>query len=291
MKSVTFLVHPEDKYLGSSVLRADQLCKICSSLFADEDYRFSVSYEFRKIREQLVVLSKSFLVKASSEDLRLLHLNRNFLAADWLDYKIRDDISSILDAFISSSRAQNLYFKQKFLTTPVVNITHHVDLRIPDVRCLDDKLRIGYFGNYSNARFYDLFESSIDLINAWDANDSTWIAKLNNYNCHYIVRKSNSWDGLKPFTKGFIAAHCGAVVIADRDDAEAVAYVGEDYPFLFTINTREDFCLVLGTMRKAFKSSAWYVALKKMEILREATSPFALKAELRNLLLLGEHKP
>ena len=49
---------------------------------------------------------------------------------------------------------------------------------------------------------------------------------------HLIARPSLDSGRFKPFTKGLIAAHFGAAVITSADDAEAIHWLGPDYPYI-----------------------------------------------------------
>jgi hypothetical protein len=260
---------------------------ICQFLFADEPFSFSVCSNYDELREQLVVISKSFLVNAKVAEIDKMRENGNILVGDWLDYRVRKDVSLRLNALISSSKSQHAYFCQEFPATQVFHITHHVDLRMPSIDRADLALRIAYVGNPSNARFKDQFGESIEMIDAWDGKQVSWMYRLQNYNCHYAVRTSQKWDGFKPFTKGFIAAHCGAVIIVDEDDIEAGHYLGSEYPFRLKLRDATDLQRAIRFLSDSFRTPVWELALEIMKEVRKATGPRVLRMELQKLLRLA----
>ncbi|MEN6541191.1 hypothetical protein, partial [Parvibaculum sp.] len=63
--------------------------------------------------------------------------------------------------------------------------------------------------------------------------------------------------------------HCGAVVMAQRDDAEAVANLGADYPYLFDIRRGRDIVDCVERVSESFGSQSWNLAREKVAALKE----------------------
>jgi hypothetical protein len=95
-----------------------------------------------------------------------------------------------------------------------------------------DRLRVGYFGLPRNTWRPESLGGLVDLVAMDTATvEMDWLELLPRYNCHWIVRRrARAHDGWKPFLKGFVAARCNAVVVAMRDDDDALQYLGDDYP-------------------------------------------------------------
>jgi hypothetical protein len=90
-------------------------------------------------------------------------------------------------------------------------------------------------------------------------------------------------DGFKPFLKGFIAAHCGAVLVVSASDREATSYLGEDYPFRFSIEDGDDARAALAEVKRGYLSAAWGRALETVRAVRERSSPGWIRQELLQL--------
>jgi hypothetical protein len=75
-----------------------------------------------------------------------------------------------------------------------------------------------------NAAFAGSLGDAVTFIHT-DTNqayDAEWIKKIHHFNAHYALRANLGIDGFKPFTKGFIAAHCASPVIVRRHHRPSV---------------------------------------------------------------------
>ena len=125
-----------------------------------------------------------------------------------------------------------LELSRQYPARPAYLVTHHVNPQIPRVTPPTDRLRTGYFGTPLNTILPAALGSMVDLIGIDPYNPETsWMAAMHRYNAHWIVRRRQSFDGWKPFLKGFIAARCKSIAIVARDDGDAAHYLGDDYPF------------------------------------------------------------
>jgi hypothetical protein len=207
----------------------------------------------------------------------------NRIYADYLDLQVNPEQVAFVDTLIASSQEQNRFFLDRFPEKRVHHVTHHVDLRIPDITLKAGDFRCGYFGYPQNAGYLDRLGDVVDMVDASNPKDTSWIDKLPSYPCHYAVRQAQQCDGFKPFLKGFIAAHCGAVVVVSASDREATSYLGEDYPFRFSIEDGDDAAAAMAEVRRGYRSVAWGRALETMRALRERSSPGSIRQELLRL--------
>jgi hypothetical protein len=101
--------------------------------------------------------------------------------------------------------------------------------------------RCGYLGAQNNCLFPIELQKLGDLELLTDVQvfaSDPWRDDLrhwaNSINVHFIARPSEqiSVSRLKPFTKGFLAAHLGAFIIGARYDNENSYWLGDDYPWL-----------------------------------------------------------
>lgn len=232
VRDITFLFHEEFSGTGSTILRGQQLSQIVSEKY-DGVRSVSYSSEISDIRNQLVVLNKGFLKKATPEQLNTLGKN-NLLIADFVDEPPKRDLVAEVDGLMASSLLGYKDYLNSFPDIPAFHVTHHVDTRIP--RCENsrsDVFKGCYFGELVNTVRDDEIEEFIDF-NLVDTSKQAddWIEKIPHYNFHYAFRQTRGIDGAKPFLKGFVAAHCGANMMIQKSAGDASFYLGTDYPYL-----------------------------------------------------------
>lgn len=289
MRDVVFLVGEKFRTFGSSLLRGEQLCRICTAAFPDRGTRFRVAYEPQGISGAVVVLSKMMALTAGAGALRELRARGNTLYADYLDGQVPAATAPLLDGFIASSRAQENHLRARFPRQRVVHVTHHVDLDIPAIEVPQDRFRCAYFGDPGNARYARQIRARLDFHSTSGAKQE-WIEKLRLYNCHYALRSRwytpwnlRYWAGFKPFTKGFIAAHVGAVILVGRHDAEAIGYLGAGYPFICDTSSLASVTAALDAAERSFGSETWQAAVAAMRALKAASGLPQVEADLAEL--------
>ena len=86
---------------------------------------------------------------------------------------------------------------------------HHVNRLIrPSVPPVD-RLRTGYFGELANTVRPAALGGLVELVGInTSRREESWIARLPEFNAHWIIRQRRDIDGAKPFLKGFLAARC-----------------------------------------------------------------------------------
>jgi hypothetical protein len=115
-------------------------------------------------------------------------------------------------------------------------------------------------------------------------NDSAWIARLPEFNAHWIIRRRRPIDGAKPFLKGFLAARCGAVVISAREDEDALHYLGDDYPFFVRSLEPADLEADMVRIAAGFGGPEWRRAQAIMARVAARSADAVVAAEFRAMI-------
>jgi hypothetical protein len=108
--------------------------------------------------------------------------------------------------------------------------------------------------------------------------------RLCEFNAHCALRASQEPGAFKPFTKGFVAAHCGVPVIVGAGDEEARHYLGPHYPFVIGEDSVESVRAHLVRFAGAFGTSVWTLAAETMRQVAARSEQQHVKAELRVFL-------
>jgi hypothetical protein len=277
--------------LASTELRGRQLALIAptSAGLSDWSVDFVIGHDFE---DSIVVLTKGFLAAASLELLDTMKQRANVLIGDFVDLKPDGTVVELLDGLIASSHRQLDHFRSAFPQKPCHMVTHHVDLRIDAATPPVDMLRVGYFGELFNARHRPELAGAVDFIETNTRQpDPAWMARLPFYNCHYIVRAEQAaeqaYEGFKPFTKGFVAAHCNAPVIARRSEGDAPFYLPEDYPyFVEEPASPEQIIEMIDMMKHSFQGPQWNSACAAMREIRERSSALTVAHEIYTMISL-----
>jgi hypothetical protein len=286
-RKVVFVIDPRWEG-GSTLLRAQQLCQLCRWVVSGQNVSFSLVQDATRVADSTLVLTKSYLAYAPLLELEKHRQRGNRIYADYLDLQVNPAQVALVDTLIASSQEQNRFFLERFPEKRIRHVTHHVDLRIPDIALESGDFRCGYFGQPSNAGYLDRLDEVVDMIDATNPKDTSWIDKLPSYPCHYAIRKAQQWDGFKPFLKGFIAAHCSAVVVVSASDREATSYLGKDYPFCFSIEDGDDAKAAMEKVKRSYRSAEWHRALETMQAVRQRSSPGWISQELLRLFVDNE---
>jgi hypothetical protein len=222
----------------------------------------------------VVVLNKSFLAVASPTQVVALKARGNAVLADFVDGPVDPELCQVVDGFLASSYTQERFLHAGFPDKPTFRVLHHADLRIPR-DCVDSAAaRVGYFGKAYNGLHLDRLSTDglCDPFEAGQFDAPDWMSRLPEYAVHYAVRVRHDFDGFKPFTKGAVAAKCGAVVLAERDE-ETELNLGADYPFLLSSTDYEDVREAIIQMKASQGGPEWRLARAAMLDLRRRTKP------------------
>jgi hypothetical protein len=320
---VTFLSNPESLqlYFGSTLLRGCQLSKLLASRLSD---RYCITFATDcKQTDGIVILTKGFLATSSLRSLADLRASRNLLLADPVDLEMSaadlTALASRIDGFVASSKQQMITLKSRFPDKPVHLVTHAVDQRLPVFVPPGDKFRLAYVGLRTNCRHADELEHFWDIVETpTDASTDRWITRLDQFNCHYALRRAQesvrlgsfikelfkrppepivskpfigaafgrpqALIGFKPFTKGFTAAHCACPILTERRESDAQFYLPDDYPFFLTGGNWSEVSEVIMRVRQEFGSTSWRYAADVMRDVRDKSSPDHIANEFATML-------
>lgn len=269
---------------ATTFLRGKQLSGLVAAAYPD---RFDVIYthDVDSVHDQVVIVTKSMLSTRSTEAIAEIRA-RNILAiGSWDDVMPEPGHVAALDAHMTLSIRQTLALNRLFPATPAFLVTHHVSTQVRPSRPPQDRLRTAYFGDLINTERPETLAGMVDLvgINTARVNDS-WLDALPHYNCHWIVRRWQPWNGWKPFLKGFVAARCGAALVVTRDDGDALHYLGDDYPFYAPSLAPADLEMTMAHVAAAFGGSEWHRALDIMRQVRARSTDAQVCADFRVMI-------
>ena len=266
---------------GSSFLRTTQLWQLSKAAFEDAGISSQAASGLAH-RDSVLILNKNTLLAMTPWRLRRLKRRNNILVADPLDGKVAAARLQCCDLLLAASLTQEDALRVEFPDKPVAHVGHHVDLRLPTVSPPTDGFRLGYFGEIGNAAFSGSPDLPVEFVAVATnrANLTGWMEKLDRFNAHYALRETQTFDGFKPFTKGFVAAHCGCPILIGSDDTEARRHLPADYPFVADTASVESVAAAIDRMRNAFGGSEWQKAIAAMAEIRSQTSPDAIAAQL-----------
>jgi hypothetical protein len=271
-KSLVFLASEDTPYKGTKFLRVRQLCEIAQSRLPGVEVRAAT--DAQAISGAVVILNKSFLARVSPEQVRRLKARGNAVLADFIDYRPRGSICRAVDGFLASSHGQERCLRAAYPDKPTFRVLHHADPRIAAGCAEGAGPQVGYFGHFANAKHINRLaaEGLCDKFYVDLPEETQWMERLPHYGVHYAVRARKLFEGFKPFTKGVVAARCGAVVLANRDE-ESEASLGEDYPFFVSSTTFKDVRAAIARIRESHGRPEWRAAQAAMNRLAESCSP------------------
>lgn len=280
---VFFIYAERYKKRGSTIMRGQQLAKIFKTHYGNY---FRVGYRpiSLRYRNSILILTKCAVMDITTEHIKMLRGRGNRILLDFVDDPMNLDKAHAANAVIAASWEAHDNYNQLGLRSFTVN--HHVDLRLQqNSKNLATGFRCGYFGELVNTIKTDAISKYVDFIQVDTGRQTNdWLDKPIRYSLHYGIRANNT-IGFKPFLKGFTAAACGANIIIQKDQTEAIYWLGEDYPFLIKPNPAEkDITNMLSHIQTTYGSDEWKSALNKMEKIREATSDKSIATELYNAI-------
>nr|WP_317267847.1 rhamnan synthesis F family protein [Arthrospira sp. SH-MAG29] len=273
---VIFLYHPQFATSGSTVMRGKQLSSLVRENVLDNRSVFYTSDD-QEVSGKILFLTKGYLQLSTPELLENLKKRDNIILADFVDSVPKPEIVDFIDVMVAASFSAYIDYSKKWPKKNLHYVRHHVDPRIsmPKYDNLSKATRIGYFGEIVNTIKSDKIADSVDFyrVDTSTDNSTDWLAHISEYNCHYAVRKTRKIDHHKPFTKGFVAAHCEANIIIQESATDVKYYLGVDYPYLLPDNPDEGEVLyMLQRVKEEYRGSEWNYGLKIMKDVRERSS-------------------
>jgi hypothetical protein len=285
-KRLTWVCRDKFSAVASTLMRGHQLADIARR-HLDGKAQIEVVDETRVVeqRNAILILTKGFLKEATTDQLEQLKRQGNVVCADYVDDPEREDLHAAIDVYLAASIRQYIRCSELYPDKPVHLVSHHADPRLGGIEGPKDYCNIGYFGEIVNARYASELQGKIDfcLVNTKFA-EAGWIPRLGHCNVHYAVRNRRPIDGLKPFLKGFTAAHCRANIIVPKAEGDAIYYLSSDYPYLLEDESLPSVLDMIARVKASFGGDEWHRGLEIMESVRRRSSPEQIASELETLL-------
>lgn len=283
--SIHFVYAEQYREFGTTVLRGEQLSKIAQRALGQKVYFTSTDYRYKNCT---LFLTKRAIESLSSKGLKRLKGKGNCLIFDPVDWVMGEKWLEYCDILVPISQQMlDLYKKKLPPLQKMVLVDHNVDSRL---KTLDwskppAKLKTGYFGELRTTFLTPKIKQRIDVFPVDNGHQNDyWMKQLPNYNFHYAIRQKLSFYPIKPFIKGFTAAHCGANILIQSSQKEAVRWLGKDYPYLLHGRpTQKNILAMLDDIEKSYGSKEWKRGLDIMSGIREKTSEEAIGKQLVEL--------
>jgi hypothetical protein len=264
-------------------MRGEQLSRLAAVALPGRTVRYTALGT--DLRKSVVFLTKGALKAMTMPLLESLKSNGNVLLFDLVDETPPPIVQDYADVIVAASYTAFLELSRLYPHIRVALVNHHVDPRIAlqNITPPTDRLRTAYFGEQVNAILSPQIEDRLDVVHIDTSRESSaWIDRLGDYNLHYAVRATRDLDHFKPFLKGFTAAHCGANILIQDSQIEALHWLGSDYPFLLQGPvTDETILAALAHLQDSFGGALWQDGLARMRDVYERTTPARIGAELR----------
>ena len=216
------------------------------------------------IKNECVILTKFAAINITNYDLNLLITNGNSIFVDPIDAEIDLKRFQNIHAFIASSFRQYEYFKNE--TNNLVELVYHAsDLRLKKIKSQNQNFSLGYFGSLSRIP-NEL--TSIDFLTVIKTPLSfepklklpRYSSSLSIHSAHLAVGTIMPKLVFKPFTKGLVATSVGSVTLVSRDDFEAKALLGNNYPYVAVDSKKSSVLEAAIYMKETFLKSEWLTA-------------------------------
>jgi hypothetical protein len=224
----------------------------------------SRSSNILSLKNSIIILSKFAVESISSTELTTLVKNNNSIFIDPVDSKL--EISKFHGdcTFIASSFEQNNYLKT-LTKTPVELIYHSSDLRLKSLRAQNDTFAIGYFGNLSRILPDYKKLDKLSIIKTPLSYElrrvlPRYAPDLIKYSAHLATGTVPPKYIFKPFTKGIVASHVGALSLISQNDQEGVSLLGQNYPYVAHSNSTKSVSEMIDYMQKSYMSKEWKLA-------------------------------
>ena len=310
LPKVRFVYRRSSRYRGSTLLRADQMCRIAKAHLSDR-YDFATlpipgmrfawqrAWWARRQEKAVFIFVKDAIDRLDRESLAALRKRSLGICLDYVDrdlFQLRPDS---VDVHISCSIAglealDHLVAASTDADKPsgarARLLLHNTDERLLTLRFAPpDHARLVYFGGPSNTILTERARGMVDVISAELSEDMERnYRRIVDYNAHYCIRPVESALPIervyKPFTKGFTAAVCGANVLVNEGVDDAVALLGKDYPFLVKAVDEGSIDAGLDAITNAYGTAEWRYGLEVMNGLKQRVAPATLAGDLKCIL-------
>ncbi|MEM7507240.1 MAG: hypothetical protein AAF415_10870 [Pseudomonadota bacterium] len=307
-RSVSFVYKKNQVKWGSTIMRAHMMARMAGQHLSERyDFRLlslparsipGLQYAWARLRRpgDVLIFTKHAMLSTDPGVLEALRRRGVGVCLDHVDANLAETLPIPADVHIACSFSSVEEMEAHVAKAggsaprPVVKLLHHnVDERIYTLDpCQQRELRGVYFGRAYLTVQTPAVERHIDFIDASDADAmERGFRALPDYNLHYCVRSGELPLGPhqhKPFTKGFTAAACGAVVLLDRQVEDALAFLGADYPYFVERPVEAEILAGLDRVADGFGCAEWQRACEIMAGVADQVSPQALAEQLAEIL-------
>ena len=245
--------------------------------------------------DAVFLFSKFAAAGWSGDDFQSLGRRAAAVMLDYVDAPVERIVHHGIDGHIVATRAGAHLWARQFeleheagrpVHGEIVTVLHNHDVALDGItaRAPSDRLAMCYLGTPAQTVVTPRVDREVTFLPGETPEEfSASMGRVGCFNAHYAVRRNRDNDGqlkAKPFTKGATAAACGAVLMTDRDTDDAVAFLGEDYPFLIPDITPGSIDAGLTRIKDAFGGAEWDLAVSRMANIRNATSHRAVSGQL-----------
>lgn len=234
-RPVVFLYPFRSRGLGSTVMRGGQLSRMYRALVAHERAVSFVPLEIAHPRNSIVILTKAAGLRASVQTLSRLRRAGCSLVFDPVDGVLPGPAQEFATTVLAASLTSADALTKANPSLRVETVLHHVDPRV-EALALNRPTGahvVRYFGELFNTFETRAIHERVEFVRVpTNRRSSSWLRRLAGTTLHYAIRQRLPIDFVKPFTKGFTAAHTGAAILVQDSEAEAVRWLGVDYPYL-----------------------------------------------------------
>lgn len=283
-KNITFVYAKRFQFAGSTVMRGQQLYELAKSTLPK--YKIAYAPSDIQFKNSTLFLSKGVINTLGPSQFDQLKKDGNKLIFDIVDGVLPDYTRDFVDTIVAASQSAYLEYMRDYPDIRIVKVDHHVDPRVRRLKPQKtNKIKIGYFGEPTNTIISPKISKYVDFVHIDTSKQEVdWLKKVPLYNMHYAVRAKTPAGRHKPFLKGFTAAYCDSNIIIQRSNAEAVYWLGDDYPYLFDDPVDESNIIehILYAM-KSYNSADWHRGLDAMARLRNNVSDITISKQLSEL--------
>lgn len=250
-----------------------------------ENISVRVSSHTGSVNGGLVIVTGGMIGRLSEADMREIRRAGAVVAVDFLDAKLNDIDFENFDLVIAASMGGYLHCSKKY-DLPIFHMTHYSPTGMVAGNLPNDCLRLACFGEKSDVFGSDYLSRVVDFfsLSAEDL-DTPWRHRLSEYNGHFaLTKRGRDMGRFLPFTKGFLAAECGAAIFCSREDGDAIFYLGDDYPYFINATEPKDVEYQILSHSEGFGGADWHRAMHRMASVRARSSPDFIAQEFTDIL-------
>lgn len=276
-RALRFFYTPQTAGSGTSVMRGGQLSALVErSGLMDREITFQPLD--LDARSSDLFLTKGAARSVSPDQISRWRRRGCRVLLDPVDEDVSDEVAAVADCVVAASISAEGAYRDRWPRARIVRIDHHVDPRVRDALATSDPASADtfvarYFGESVNTIITEQISSLVGFVQVdTSRQDDAWIREVPGANLHYAMRRHRALDRHKPFLKGFTAAAGGANILIGRDEADAVNWLPDDYPY-WVRNTEEKTIIeALEHARDTFMGDEWRRAQNAMQDIAARTT-------------------